>query len=105
MNITREMLADKLSQKSGYYKKDIRYLLQCLDNVVVECFDEATEDEEITVQVVEGIKIECKILPRRDRVAPATQEPIVCEPAPKVFVKFSQPFKNKIQKRYEEHNM
>ena len=27
MNITREMLADKLSQKSGYYKKDIRAVI------------------------------------------------------------------------------
>lgn len=102
MNVTREALVKLLSEKSGYYQKDVRTLLQAMDEVILECFDEATEDEDVSVQVIEGIKIGCKIMPRRERVHPGTQQPIVCEPSTKAFVKFSQNFKRTVQERYEE---
>ena len=44
MLITREMMVKKLSEKSGYWQKDVRSLLQCMDEVVLECFGEVTED-------------------------------------------------------------
>ena len=102
MNITREALVKRLSEKSGYWQKDVRTLLQAMDEVIVECFDEATEEEEVLVQVVEGIKLCCKIVPERERVHPSTQQPIICAPTTKPFVKFSEGFRDKIQKRFEE---
>ena len=50
---------------------------------------------------LEGIKCGCKIMKSRERINPATQQPIVCEPTCKPFAKFSQNFRQNIQNQYE----
>lgn len=102
MFITREILIRKLADKSGYYQRDIRALLHCLDEVVLDCFNDVTADEEISVQVVKGIKVGCKVVEARDRVDPRTQEPIVVPETIKPFAKFSQDFRLAIQEQYDE---
>ena len=101
MIITREMLIKRLSEKSEYYQKDIRVLLQCLDEVVLECFGEATDDEDVMIQLVQGIKVGCSIQPERVRKDPRTQEDIVCKPTCKPKSKFSEEFRKTIQNQYE----
>lgn len=101
MIITREMLIKRLSEKSDYYQKNIRFLLQCLDEVVLECFGEATDDEEVMIQLVQGIKVGCSIQPLRARKDPRTQEDIICAPTCKPKAKFSDEFRRTIQNQYE----
>ena len=101
MLVTREMLIKKLSDASGYYQKDIRTLLQTLDRVVFECFDEVDDDEEVSVQIVKGIKCGCKVVPKRTRKDPRTQEDIVCKATVKPFAKFSDDFREAIQNQYD----
>lgn len=102
MLITREMLIKRLASASGYYEKDIRHVLHCLDDVVLDCFSEVTDDEEISVQLVKGIKVGCAIQPERTRKDPRTQEDIICAPTCKPNAKFSQDFRGLIQQQYEE---
>jgi nucleoid DNA-binding protein len=101
MTITREEMIKKLSVKSGYYQQDVRHLMQCLDEVVLECLGEATLDQEVQVQLIKGVKCGCKILGERERVKPDTQEPIIVGETAKPFVKFSNDFKSKLQEQYE----
>lgn len=101
MLITREMLIKRLSEKSGYWQKDILSLLRCLDSVVLECFDEVTEDEDVMVQILSGLKIGCSIVPERERVDPRDRTPIVCPPTCKLSAKFTQGFKDSTQQQYE----
>lgn len=101
MVITREMIIKKLSEKSGFYMKDIRVLLQWLDEVIFECFGEATDDEDIMIQIVQGIKVGCSIQPERARKDPRTQEDIICKPTCKPKSKFSEEFRKAIQNQYE----
>jgi nucleoid DNA-binding protein len=101
MTITREEMVKRLSERSGYYMKDVRALLQCMDDVVFEAMGEATLDDEIQMQIVTGIKIGCKIVGSRDRVDPRTQEPIVVGETVKPFAKFSQDFRIKLQEQYD----
>ena len=101
MTITRENMIDLLSEKSGYWKKDIRFLLQCLDEVVFDELSKATLDEEVQVQMVTGIKCGVKIVESRDRVNPKTQEPITVGETAKPFAKFSQDYRLKLQEAYE----
>ena len=101
MLFTREMLIKRLSEQSGYYQKDIRVLLQCFDDVVLECFSEVTDDEAISIQLITGCKIGCTIVPQRERVNPKTQKNIVCAPTCKPNVKFSKDFRDIIQNQYE----
>lgn len=101
MTITREEMVKRLSEKSGYYMKDVRNLLQCMDEVVFEAMNEATLEEEIQVQLVTGIKCGCKIVGSRDRVDPRTQKPIVVGETVKPFAKFSQDMRQKLQNNYD----
>lgn len=101
MLITRERIIKRLSEKSGYWQKDIRALLKCLDDVVYEAFGEVTDEEDISIQLVQGIKVGCSIMPERQRKDPRTQEDIICAPCCKPNSKFSQEFRIKIQEQYE----
>ena len=104
MTITRENMIDLLAEKSGYWKKDVKKLLQCMDEVVFEQLCEATLDEEVQIQMVSGIKCGCKIVPSRDRVDPRTQKPIVVGETVKPFAKFSQDYRDKLQESYNNKN-
>ena len=103
MTITRENMIDLLSEKSGYYKKDIRTLLQCLDEVVFDELSSVTDDKEVSIQLVSGIKVKTVVVPERDRVDPRTLEPIVCKPTVKPTCKFSQDYRFKLQEAYENN--
>ena len=101
MTITREEMVRRLSEKSGYYMKDVRAVLQSMDEVVFEAMNEATLEEDIQVQITTGIKLGCKIVGCRERVDPRTQEPIICGETAKPFAKFSQDFREKLQDAYD----
>ena len=101
MIITREMLIKKLAEKSNFYQRDIRVLLHCLDEVVFEAFNEVVDEEDMSIQLVQGIKVGCKVVPERLRKDPRNQQDIVCKPQVKPFVKFSENFREIIQNQYE----
>ena len=104
MTITREEMIDLLSEKSGYYQKDVRELLRCMDRVVFEKLCEVDEDNDVSIQLVQGIKVSSHVVPARDRVDPRTQEPIVCKPTVKPACKFSQDYRWKLQEIYDSKN-
>lgn len=104
MTITREEMIKKLSEKSGYYQKDIRTLLQCLDEVVFEELSGVTDDEEVSIQLVSGIKVKASVVPERERVDPRNQEPIIVKATVKPACKFSQDYRLKLQETYENKN-
>lgn len=101
MTITRENMIDLLSEKSGYYKKDVRELLHCMDEVVFDALCEVTDDNDISIQLVQGIKVSTHVVPERDRVDPRTQEPIIVKATVKPACKFSQDYRLKLQETYE----
>ena len=104
MTVTREDMVRLLSEKSGFYMKDVRSLLQCMDEVVFEELSKATLDDEVQIQMVTGIKCGVKILESRERVDPRTQEPITVGETAKPFAKFSQDYKFKLQEAYDSKN-
>lgn len=100
MTITREEMIDRLSEKSGYWKKDVRTLLQCMDEVVFDALCEVTEDNDVTIQLMPGLKIMTTAVGERTRRNPITQQEIVCEPTCKVKTRISQEYMRKIQDAY-----
>ena len=102
MTITRENMIDLLSEKSNYYKKDVRELLRCMDEVVFEQLSGVTPDEEVSIQIVQGAKFSTRVIPQRDRVDPRNGKPIVCKPTVKIACKFSDDIKLKLQENYDE---
>ena len=102
MLISKDQLARRLAEKTGYYLRDIKALLAAMDGVVLECFSEVTEEEEVLIQMVTGIKLGCSVVPERCRKNPQTREDIVCAPTVKPKTVFSKDFRALIQQQYEE---
>ena len=101
MTVTKDQMARDVAEKSGYYLKDVKVVLSVMDDLVKEYFAEVTDDNDVSVQIVEGIKISCKVVPERERVNPSTRESIVCKATVKPGVKYSEVFRDTIQKQYE----
>ena len=102
MVVTREMMIQKLSAKTGYNLKDIRKLLYALDEVTLECLGEVTDDEDVVIQFLTGLKLGCSVVPEWERINPRTRETMVCKPTCKPNAKFSVTFKQTIQEQYEK---
>lgn len=101
MTITREDLIRKLSARSGYHMKDIRDVLHCMDDVVFEELCGVTPDEEVAVQLVQGVKLVCEPVEERQRKDPRNQNDIVCSATCKVKTRISQDLKLKMQENYD----
>lgn len=102
MLITREMLIKRLSEASGYYQKDIRELMQCLDDVVFDALCEVTPDEEVLIQMVRGLKLQCMPVAERQRKDPRDQSDIICRPTCRVGAKFSEDIRLRLQQHYDD---
>lgn len=102
MTVTKDQMARDLAEKTGYYLKDVKTVLSAMDEVVKEYFAEVTDNEDVSVQIVEGVKLSCKVVPERERVNPATGEPVVCKATVKPGVKYSSVFRDTIQKQYDD---
>ena len=103
MTITREEMIKRLSVRSGYYMKDVRNLLQCMDEVVFEALCEVTDEDDVSVQLVTGVKLQCVSVPERQRKDPRDQSDIVCPSTCKIKAKFSQDLKLKLAEAYENN--
>ena len=103
MTITRAEMIKILSERSGYYQKDVCHLLQCMDDVVFEAMCGATLEDEVQIQLVTGIKVGCKIVGERSRVNPKNQKPIIVGETVKPFAKFSQDYREKLQNTYDDN--
>ena len=100
MTVTREDLIRKLSAKSGYHMQDIRHLLHCMDEVVIDELGEVTPDDEIAVQLIQGVKIVCEPVKERARKDPRNQNDIICRATCKVKTRISQDLKDKLAEVY-----
>lgn len=105
MTITRSEIIKMLSEKTGYYQKDIGPLLKAYDELVLELLDGVDEDNSILIQLVQGVRIGANIVPPRDRVDPRDGSPIHLGATVKPFAKFSDDFKLEIQKQYDNKKL
>ena len=101
MTVTREDLIRKLSDKSGYQIQHIRHLLHCMDEVVFDELYEVTPDNEVSVQLVQGVKLICEPIKERARKDPRNQQDIICRATCKVKTKISEDIKLKMAENYD----
>ena len=66
--------------------------------------NDVTDDEDVSVQVISGVKFSTHVVPERERIHPKTRETIIAKPTVKPACKFSITFKNGIQEKYESKN-
>lgn len=101
MEISREELLKKVSEESGFYQKHVKTVFNAIEKVVLECFEDIDNDEPVSVRLLSYLLLSGRIVPERERVDPRDRRPIVCKPTVKVNAKFSDGFKEKVQKMYD----
>lgn len=102
MLITKDQMSRDLVDKTGYYLKAVKTLLSAMDDLVKEYFAMVTDDEEVMIQICEGVKLKVAVVPPRERLNPKTREPIVVKATVKPGVKYSSAFRDTIQKQYDD---
>lgn len=102
MEIAREQMIRKVAEASGYYQKNVREVFNVLEDVIIECLSEVTEDEPVSIRILQGLALTGHLVPERERVDPRNRTPIICPPTVRVSAKYSDLLKEKIQKQYEE---
>ena len=83
MLVTKDALARRLAKKTGYNLQDVKKVVSAMDDVIKDCYSEVTDEDEVLIQICEGVKIGCSIIPERQRKNPKTKEEITI-PASKV---------------------
>lgn len=101
MLITRTHMVKLLSKKTGYIQDDVKKVLEALDDVAFDCLSVAEEGEEVVMQLFNGCRIGCKIVPERWRIDPNTRKDILCPPTIKLFARFGDTIKDKLQQKYD----
>ena len=93
-------------ESGGNFVMEAKLLVDILtllggDDVVFEELCEVDDDNDVSMQLVQGIKVKATVVPERDRVDPRTQKPIVVKATVKPACKFSQDYREKLQEAYE----
>ena len=101
MEITREEMINRVAEKANYWKKDVRNVFNALEDVILESFGEVDDDKPISIRILRGFSLNGYVVPERERVDPRDRKTIVCKPTAKVNAKFSDGFKEKVQKMYD----
>lgn len=101
MIITRKQIIEDLSMRCGFYKKDIKILLNEIDDLIKEYYSMATLEDEIRIKLIEGLVLGCKIIEERERVNPQDRSPVICPEAPIPIAKYTQDFKDKLFEKYD----
>ena len=74
-----------------------------MDEIVFDELCKVTDEDEVSIQLVQGIKVRAAVVPERGRVDPRTQEPIIVKATVKPACKFSQDYRFKLQEAYENN--
>lgn len=73
----KEDLVDMLSQKTGFYKKNMLDVANALEEIIIECLQAATFDHDSELRLAPGVIIRGKRKPAGDAKDPRTGEKII----------------------------
>lgn len=88
-------VVDELNERTGFYKKDIRVVLEELENIILENMQMATIDEPSECRLFFGFIIGAKRIPTKKRIHPKTRELIDVAEHLNPYVRFKSTFQKK----------
>ncbi len=88
-------VVDELNARTGFYKKDIRVVLEELENIILENMQTATVDEPSECRLFFGFVIGAKRVPTQQRAHPKTKEMIEVEEHLNPYARFKSTFQKK----------
>lgn len=97
--LKRKELVNLLSEKTGFYKKNIDEILDALDDVIVENMSAATKKEPSEIHLSLGFVFGGRYSPKHEARDPRTGETVMTPAKYIPYARFSSHFRKKINKK------
>lgn len=94
----REELIDALSEKTGYYKKNCKTIVEALADIVLENLQSATFEQDSELTISPGVLICGKRVPEQEAVNPKTGETVIACERVRPYAIFRPSVKNKLKR-------
>ena len=75
--MTKEDLAGKLAEKCGFYKKNMRAVVDALPDIILEQLQTATFEQDAEIKLIPGLTICGRRVPAGEAKDPRTGESII----------------------------
>ena len=94
--INQEDVINELHQKTDIYKKDLRFIMDSLESVIMDMMLEASADNPTEIRLFHGWKLGAKVLPEREARNPKSGESVVAPARLSPYCHFEQSFKKRL---------
>ena len=94
----RDDIITIVKEKSGYYKTDLKKVLNALDEAIVTIMATVEIDDPVEIRLFDGFCIQAKREPERPAVDPRTHTNIMAREKIKPNVKIRRSFKERIER-------
>ena len=94
--ISQNDVIDELHKETNILKKDLRFVLDALENVIMNMMIRVENDQPSEIRLFHGWKLGAKILPERESKNPKTGEKVVTPEKISSYCHFEQSFKKKL---------
>lgn len=91
-------IVNELNERTGFYKKNIRTLLDALEDIIIENMNMATYDQQSEIALFTGWRLGAKRVPERPYCDPRNREEIITPEKLIPHCKLKQSFRQKINK-------
>lgn len=98
--INQDDVIDVLNAKTGFFKKDLRLVMEALEETLVEYMATATLDQPSEIRLFHGWKIGAKVLPEREAKDPRNGADIITPEKLSPYCKFETTLKAKLNTEY-----
>lgn len=89
----REDVITVVHEKSGYYKKDLRKVMDALEESIIAIMATAEIDDPVEIRLFDGFYVQAKREPERPAIDPRTGESIIAREKIKPNVNIRRSFK------------
>ena len=96
MELRKKEIVNELAKRCDFYKKDTEFLLETLDDIIVENLGRATLNEDVEIHLAKGLVIGAKRYPEREAHDPRNQDVIITPEKSIPYARFTYTFKQKI---------
>lgn len=94
--MNQDDVVDVLNQKTGFYKKDLRIVMDALEETLVEYMTTATQDKPSEIRLFHGWKIGAKLTPERAAKDPRNGADIITPEKLIPYCRFETTLKQKL---------
>lgn len=89
-------LIDELSERTGFFKKNMKDVVDALADIVVEHFETATYDEPSELHIAPGVLICGRRTPEHESINPQNREVIITPEKVVPYAKFKPSIRQKL---------